>query len=313
MTSEYIQSVIIFLIGITAVGLFLWYFAAEEAPKKRLAGTILTLLLVGFGIYTLKTKDLQKGIDLAGGAAFTVKIKENVGQKVTKEQANAAKEILEKRLAPLGNKDVIITVQGEDVIYVEVPGISPEEIQKSRQTIEKVAKLEFRLVNPQSNQLIQQRDAASRVVEPGWVELPHLDKDPKEEESGLPKAAKELKPEDAKLSREEQLKKRLDGYYTDKKTMVVKNTSEMSGKSVKNAYAQPDLGTGDYLISVQLDSDYGKKMEEITKKNLGQPMAIIVDNEVISAPVIQGVFGDHFQVTGKFSQKQALEIGRAHV
>jgi SecD/SecF fusion protein len=311
MTSEYILSIIIFLIGITAVGLFLWYFAAEEAPKKRLAGTILTFLLVGFGIYTLNTKPLQKGIDLAGGAAFTVKIKENDGQKVTKEQANAAKEILEKRLAPLGNKDVIITVQGDDVIYVEVPGISPEEIQKSRETIEKVAKLEFRLVNPQSNQLIQQRDASSRVVEPGWVELPHLEKSVEGEDLGLPKAAKDLKPEDAKLSREEQIKKRLEGFYAEKKTMVVKNTAEMSGKSVKDASAQPDLGTGDYLISVLLHSEFGKKMEDITKKNLEQPMAIIVDNEVISAPVIRGVFGESFQVTGKFTQKQALDLASA--
>ena len=63
MTPEYIQSVVIFLIGITAVGLFLWYFAAEEAPKKRLAGTILTFVLVGFGVYTMMTKKLQKGID----------------------------------------------------------------------------------------------------------------------------------------------------------------------------------------------------------------------------------------------------------
>ncbi len=308
MDNNYIKAIIILIIGLVAFGMFVWYFAAESDKSKRLGGTLLSLLLIGFGLFTVFTEKLKKGIDLAGGAAFRVQIVPSEGKKVTRAEAEGAKEVIEKRLAPLGNKDIVVTVQGEDIIYVEVPGITTEEIDKNREIIEKVAKLEFRLVHPQSQQLIAQRGADERVLEPGWIEVPLKEKDvdPATGEAKKPV----VNAADQKLHRDEQAKKRLDDIFKNKKTIVVKNTAEMSGKSVKEAFPTISPGGG-FQINVRLHSEFGDKMEAITEKNLHQPMAIMVDGEVISAPTIQGKFGDHFEVTGQFKQKEALDLSSA--
>ncbi len=309
MDSNYIKAIIIIIAGLVAFGLFIWYFAAEEAKNKRLGGTLLALLVAGFSIYFICTEKLKKGIDLEGGAAFRVQIQPAEGKKVTRVEAESAKEVIEKRLAPLGNKDIVVTVQGEDIIYVEVPGITTEEIDKNREIIEKVAKLEFRLVHPQSQQLIGQRAEGDRVLEPGWIEVPMKEKDLDPETGEAKKPV--LNAEDLKLSRDEQAKKRLDDIFKKRQTILVKNTAEMSGKSVKSAFATLQPGGGNFQIVVNLQSEFGSKMESITEKNLHQPMAIMVDGEVISAPTIQGKFGDHFEVTGQFKQKEAIDLASA--
>lgn len=310
MTPEYIKALIIFFVGLIAFVLFMWYFAAEEARKKRLLGTVLTVVLTGFSIFTLLSEKLKKGIDLEGGAAFRVQVVPAEGRTVTKMEAEAAKEIIERRLAPLGNKDLIATVQGEDIIYVEVPGISPEEIENNRKIIETVAKLEFRLVHPESDQLIAARAPEESVIEPGYDELINQDREAKEEETA-DKAAKKLNTEDAKLHRDEQAKKREEKLRKEKHTIVVKHTPEMSGKSVKNAFVSMRPGTASYQINVKLRSEYGDQMLALTKKNIGKPMAIVVDGEVISAPRINGEFGDSFEVTGNFTEKQARDLASA--
>ena len=309
MDSNYLKAIIIIIIGLVAFGMFVWYFAAEEDKSKRLGGTLLALLLTGFGLYTLKFETLKKGIDLAGGAAFRVQLQPAGDKKPTRADAEAAKDIIEKRLSPLGNKDVVLTVQGEDIIYVEVPGVTPEENEKNIDIIQKVAKLEFRLVHPQSQQLIAQRAENEKVLEPGYIEVPMKDKsvDPETGE------AKKVKPsaEGKDLPREEQEKKRIDEAFKNRQTIVVKNVAELGGKSVKAAFATLQPGTGNFQIVVNLHSEFGAKMEAITAKNLGQPMAIMVDGEVISAPTIQGKFGDRFEVTGNFKQKEALDLASA--
>lgn len=322
---QQLKAIIIFVIGIVAFGLFVWYFAAEQDRKKRLVGTMLALLLVGFGAYTVGFEKMQKGIDLAGGAAFRVKIAPTEGKTVSRQDAESAKEIIEKRLAPLGNKDIVVTVQGEDEIYVEVPGIDPKQIEENRAIIERVAKLEFKLVHPQSKSLIDSRGDATwdeskkqfvGVIEPSWDELPMKESEP--DDPAAVKKKPEVNPEDAKLTRDEQEKKRLEQVYKDRKTIVVKHTPELSGKSVKQAWPAAEPGSANYMIHVKLregskdaKEDYGDQMAQITKKNLGRPLAIVVDNEVISAPSIQGEFGADFQITGKFTLQEATDLSGA--
>ena len=49
-------------------------------------------------------------------------------------------------------------------------------------------------------------------------------------------------------------------------------------------------------------------MSKLTSDNLGKPMAIVLDNEVISAPTIQGSFGSNFQITGSYTEAEAREL-----
>ena len=274
-------------VGIFSALLFIWYFAAETDDRRRKTGTTLAILLSVFSLFCIGL-GLKLGIDLQGGAAFLVRVQKAEGREVSPDALRSAQEIIEKRLNPLGNKDVTVTPQGKDGLYVEVPGLTDDEIRNSKGTIEKVAKLEFRLLSEKN---IRGGGALPNPpgdpgIDPGFTLMPYVDSKKAKDANG-----KEIPVPEA-----------------DKQTMFVKNRAEMSGKSVKAAFAALMPGALNYHISVQLHDEFGDKMSKLTAGNLGKPMAIVLDNEVISAPTIQGSFGSNFQITGSYTEADAREL-----
>ena len=62
-------------IGVVAAGLFVAYFASETDRRKRIVGSILSLVLTAFSIFCItEGKGVKKGIDLQGGASFLVRV-----------------------------------------------------------------------------------------------------------------------------------------------------------------------------------------------------------------------------------------------
>jgi len=66
---------------------------------------------------------------------------------------------------------------------------------------------------------------------------------------------------------------------------------ELSGSSVANAYVYWNSTTNRPEVLVEFDRWGGKRFEEMTGKNVGKKMAIILDDKVSSAPVIQDRIG----------------------
>src|SRR3989338_6378554 len=63
---------------------------------------------------------------------------------------------------------------------------------------------------------------------------------------------------------------------------------------------------------LEFKTDGAKKFEEITKNNLEKPVAIFLDNELISAPTVQAVIADgNAQITGQFTSSQAKQLAIA--
>ncbi len=57
-------------------------------------------------------------------------------------------------------------------------------------------------------------------------------------------------------------------------------------------------------VSFQLDDQGGNAMGKLTGANVGQPMAIVLDNQVYTAPNLQSKISDSGQITGNFDEKQ---------
>ncbi len=73
--------------------------------------------------------------------------------------------------------------------------------------------------------------------------------------------------------------------------------------------AQPAFQEGEAVVSFKFDSIGGKKFGEATKNNVGERLAIVLDNEVISAPTIQGaILGGSGVITGSFTVKSANDL-----
>lgn len=73
--------------------------------------------------------------------------------------------------------------------------------------------------------------------------------------------------------------------------------------------AQPSFQEGAPVVSFKFNSLGGKKFGEVTKNNVGERLAIVLDNEVISAPTIQtAILGGSGIISGNFTVKSANDL-----
>lgn len=73
--------------------------------------------------------------------------------------------------------------------------------------------------------------------------------------------------------------------------------------------AQATFQNGEAVVSFRFNSLGGKKFGEVTKNNVGERLAIVLDNEVISAPTIQGaIMGGSGVITGNFTIQSANDL-----
>jgi len=84
---------------------------------------------------------------------------------------------------------------------------------------------------------------------------------------------------------------------------------ELTGKYLKRASVGYDTVKG-YVVVIEWDSEGGYLFEKITERNLYKPLAIFLDNEMISAPTVQSPIraGTSGQIEGKFSMDEAQNL-----
>jgi len=269
----------IFLIGLALLILFFWYFATEVEKNKRNIGSILVIGLTGLCIMAATPiKDrLKGGIDIRGGSAFTLRIQPKEGENgqkmpITREQVEQAISVIQKRLDPNGNKDLQISQQGEDGILVQMPGIEPEESESIRKTLEKVAKLELHKVSERSDEIGPNgKTLADRVMNEGELVV------------GQRAFLLKNKDEDGKE-------------YT--RPILLYRRAALGGSDI--AVAVPSQMQAD-AVDIVLNDDGTDKMIALTKdmRAGSDRIAIVLDGEVISAPVVQDTpLGKRFNING---------------
>lgn len=86
----------------------------------------------------------------------------------------------------------------------------------------------------------------------------------------------------------------------------------LTGRYLTRARAESDpFMPGRYFISIQFDDEGAKIFEDLTKRNIGKPIAIYLDNEMLSSPVVQeAISGGQAQITGEFTRDEAVELAR---
>jgi len=86
----------------------------------------------------------------------------------------------------------------------------------------------------------------------------------------------------------------------------------LTGRYLERAQLEYQVqGTAEPYISLTFNSEGAKLLAELTKNNVGKTLAIFLDNELISAPVIQGeVDGGKAQIVGRFTPQEARTLVR---
>src|SRR5438105_13980854 len=108
---------------------------------------------------------IKLGLDLQGGTSFLMEMNTNkLSQATQKETAlSDAVEVLRKRVDKLGVAEPLIQPAGNNQILVQLPGLSEALKDDARRHIQKAAFLEFRMVHPNSDELV-----AQTIIEPGY-------------------------------------------------------------------------------------------------------------------------------------------------
>lgn len=224
---------------------------------------------------------IKLGLDLQGGTSFLVgmdtsKISTNAEKSVV--LANAV-EVLRKRVDKLGVAEPLLQPAGEDRILIQLPGLSQSDMDAARKTVEKAAFLEFRMVHPESMELL-----AQGIVEPGYEVL--------RQESKGRDGSKQVMAYLVKKGAERGLN---GGYLT--RAMVSRNPM-----------------TNEPEIQFEMNSDGAKLFAEITRQyapqgNKSHQLAIVLDGELYSAPRINSpIEGGRGVITGSFDLREAFEL-----
>ncbi len=268
----------VFLLGLGLLALFVYYFASESARRKRIAGSFLAVAVTAVCVWLFASQGMEKGIELQGGVSMEIRIQPSEGKVVTTDTQQQAIEVINKRLNALATGEVILAPSGDDGIFLQMPGVGPEKLAGITASLEKVALLEFSILHPQSSFLAPAVASGAEVV-PGYEALPY-----KEELDD-------------------------DGNVLPTRYALVKIKPDLSGKSV--AGANYFYGSDGHSISVQFTGDGARIMGPLTQENVGQPLAIIMDKEILSSPNIRQPFSDGCSITGSFTQEEAIALSSA--
>ena len=91
-------------------------------------------------------------------------------------------------------------------------------------------------------------------------------------------------------------------------TLVIFRKPVVSGENLIDAQPQFEQD-GSPAVSFKFNTIGGKKFGEATKDNVGERLAIVLDNEVISAPSINSpILGGNGIITGSFTVKEANDL-----
>jgi SecD/SecF fusion protein len=95
----------------------------------------------------------------------------------------------------------------------------------------------------------------------------------------------------------------------DKQAYTLEKRVAMKGEHISDASLGFHQNTGEPVVTFALDNEGAKLFGEMTRRNIGRALAIVLDNEVITAPVIQAVIGSgRGEITGNFSSSEASDL-----
>ena len=215
-------------------------------------------------------------------------------------------------LGGTGQRSVDVSDAGNRLIRLTVTEAAMTE--RIRQVVEQAVPIIEKRVNALG--LVEptiQRQGVDRVL----VQVPGLD-DPQRLLKIIGETAKlEFRMVDLSMSAEDALKDRPPAdsevlYETRngvKSPVLVQKQVLVSGEDLIDAQPGFDGQTSEPVVNFRFNTSGARKFATITQENVGRPFAIVLDNEVITAPVIRTpIIGGSGQISGQFTVESANNL-----
>jgi preprotein translocase subunit SecD len=202
---------------------------------------------------------------------------------------NQALETIRNRIDQFGVAEPLIQRQGLKQIVVQLPGIKDPKLAKD--LIKQTALLEFKMLD----------DEGQRKID-----LPGRIQKGKDREEALQKQFEGKVPEEDQILFERVVDK--DGSPEYLVPYLVKKRVMLAGDVLSDARVSIGQFNEPY-VSVTFDAKGAREFDRITGENVKKRMAIVLDNTIYSAPVIQErITGGRAQITGTFSMEEANNL-----
>ena len=225
----------------------------------------------------------------AQGTSTTIvyEIKDAEIKRIKDSAINQALETIRNRIDQFGVAEPLIQRQGLKQIVVQLPGI--REPKRAKDLIKETALLEFKLL-----------DEASKLA----MDLPQ--RVPKGKEEEVLKQFEGKLPEGDQILFEKVVEK--DTGRESRIPYLVKKRVMLTGDVLSDARVSIGQFNEPY-VSVTFDAKGAREFDRITGENVKKRMAIVLDNTIYSAPVInERISGGRAQITGTFTTQEANDL-----
>jgi len=268
----------------------------KKIPVESVTRTGPTRITMQFQDAQLK-EQIQKLIDEfpayteteSAGSANTVvwDLRETEAKRIKDSAINQALETIRNRIDQFGVAEPLVQRQGLKQIVVQLPGV--KDPKRAKDLIKETALLEFKMLD-EENQM--KMDLPARI--------------PKDREAEVLKQAEGKLPEGDQILFERAIEKDTGREY--RIPYLVKKRVMLTGDVLSDA--RVSIGQfNDPYVSITFDAKGGREFERITGDNVKKRMAVVLDNTIYSAPVIQErITGGRAQITGTFSTQEANDL-----
>jgi protein-export membrane protein SecD len=218
------------------------------------------------------------GLDLVGGLRVLLQAELPPDQFTLDDLRETANNV-GRRVNALGLTEATVQTQGNTRILVELPGVT--DPQEAIETIQQTALLEF--VN------------FSGV--PGYLDLI----------GQRVRTTEQLRLQQARQAAAQgEAVEDLEGAANPVTGLPFETV--MTGAGLEAAQAQLEPQSGQWLIEFSLNAEEGAAFGPYTEQNIGQPMAIVLDGVVLSAPTIQARLDTGGVIQGAFTEQEAKQL-----
>ena len=247
------------------------------------------------------------GLDLRGGSQLTLQVlPAGVIKTVQKEQLDAVKEVLDRRINGLGVAESTLQTVGEDQLVLQLPG--EQDPSRAAKVLGTTALLEFRAQKPGTEQRMQELLNLKRQATALLIRLNGPVNEAADTQPDVPTSP------DAKQADRDQLEADLQRINVD--IVAQFEPAGLSGKDLVTAgRQQQQTGTG-WDVTLGFTKDGGDKFASLTQSiaGTGRLLGIVLDGRSISEASVgpefkaAGITGGSASITGNFTAEQARDL-----
>ena len=206
------------------------------------------------------------------GKVLNYQLAKDEVERIEKNAVHQGLETIRNRVDQFGVSEPSIQVQGERRILIQLPGV--EDPERAINLIGKTARLEFKLVDEDRSV----EDAVKGNIAEG----------------------------------DEVLYQRVENKETGevkKEPFLLKKRTVLTGETLTSAEVRYDSEYNEPYVAITFNGIGAMIFQQVTRENIKKRLAIVLDNNVYSAPVIQDeIAGGRAQITGRFTTNEARDL-----